>query len=209
MLYSESPRKSGQPVRRRTRCPVIRLSTFPRAIRTERQDHPADIDHGQRRPDTAPNAAPASSSPGRSPADCRGNRRARPGPGAEGGPFWELAPTASTPRVTGTGIELVDGRTLRLHDSEPAGWTIVFTAEGPLQAFGFHASDNRTHRIEAIARGPGGNCAAGPESKTRAQLQLAMLEPVPQGQATISGPCFGAQPPGITLQVVFIDAPAR
>jgi hypothetical protein len=130
------------------------------------------------------------------------------GPGPEGGPFWELAPTASTPRVTGTGIQL-DGSTLRLHDSEPAGWSIAFSAEEPIRPFAFHASDNRTNRIEAVVRGPSGACSAGPESEVRAQLQVAALEPVPQGQATIAGPCFGARSPGLTLIVVFIDAPPR
>lgn len=129
-------------------------------------------------------------------------------PGPAGGPFWELAPTSLTPRVTGTGIEL-DGNTLRLHDSEPDGWSIAFSAEEPIQPFAFHASDNRTNRIEAVVRGPRGACTAGPESEVRAQLQVAALAPVPQGQATIAGPCFGARSPGLTLIVVFIDAPPR
>jgi hypothetical protein len=30
-----------------------------------------------------------------------------------------------------------------------------------------------------------------------------------KGQATVTGPCFGTEAPGITLTIVFIDAPAR
>ncbi|MGK7296600.1 MAG: hypothetical protein ACNS61_12370 [Candidatus Wenzhouxiangella sp. M2_3B_020] len=129
--------------------------------------------------------------------------------GPDGGPFWEMGPTSTTPHLTGTGIELVDGTTLRLHDGEPHGRSVVFRSECALQAFGFHASDNRTNRIQAVLRRPAGACVAGPDSDVRAQLQLAMLEPVPHGQATVAGPCFGARSPGITLIVAFGDAPPR
>lgn len=127
-----------------------------------------------------------------------------------GGPFWELAATAVTPKVVGTAIEQVDSHTIRLGDSTPAGWSVEFVAEEAFQPFGFHASDNQTGRITAIVNGPDGSCAADGENSVRAVLQIAGLnDPAPQGFATISGECFGASAPGAAFNVSFTVVPGR
>jgi len=131
-------------------------------------------------------------------------------PGPEGGPFWELAATSVSPKVTGTSIELVDQRTIRLGNSSPEGWSITFVADEAFQPFGFHASDNRSGRIRAEVKGPSGTCAATGETATRAVLQVAGLDDsAPQGYGTIAGECFGAPAPGVSLTVSFMVAPSR
>lgn len=131
-------------------------------------------------------------------------------PPVEGGPFWELAATEVTPMITGTAIEQVDRRTIRLGDSTPAGWSVEFVAQEAFQPFGFHASDNQTGRITAIVYGPDGSCAANGENSVRAVLQIASLDdPAPQGFATISGECFGASAPGAAFNVSFTVLPGR
>lgn len=133
-----------------------------------------------------------------------------PDPGARGGPFWEMAATVVTPKVTGTAIEHVDERTIRLHDSAPAGWSVEFVADEGFQPFGIHASDNKTGRISAVVSGPRGSCATDGESSVRAQLQIASLDaPAPQGFGTIAGECIGAAAPGISLAASFIVAPSH
>lgn len=132
------------------------------------------------------------------------------GPGPDGGPFWELAETSVTPRVTGNIVERVDERTITLGGSTPAGWSITFTGNEPLQPFGFHASDNNSGRIRADVVGPTGRCVADGESSVHAVLQLAGLDnPGPQGYGTIAGGCFGAPAPGISLSLTFVVAPPR
>ena len=130
-------------------------------------------------------------------------------PGAEGGPFWEMTATAVSPRVTGTSIRQVDGQTIRLGDSTPAGWTIEFRVQSPLQAYRFYASDNQTGSVDVVVRAPDTTCATG-SGDVRAVLQVAALDGLaPQGFATISGRCFGAAAPGVGLNVSFTVLPPR
>lgn len=130
-------------------------------------------------------------------------------PGPEGGPFWEMSATPVSPRVTGTMIRQVDERTIRLGNSNPAGWSIEFRAQHPLQAYRFYASDNRTGNIDVVVRAPDDTCATD-TANVRAVLQVATLDgPAPQGFGTISGACFGAAAPGVGLNVSFTVLPPR
>ena len=124
------------------------------------------------------------------------------------GPFWRLAETEVTPQVVGTGIE-IDSSIVTLSQSEPTGWSITFDAGDDIEAFTTYLSDSDLGGVLGSVTSPDGSCEVTSDGPNVANLETTYLSPIPSGSGDISGECFGADQPGVTLRVVFGEAIVR
>lgn len=123
-------------------------------------------------------------------------------------PAWMLGATDVSPEVIGSEVLLIDGNTIQLTNSEPAGWSVEFVAEEPFEENTPYVSDNVNGRVSATATNPDDERCDVPAGTAGASLHTASLSPIATGSGTVSGECFGAPEPGISLNVAFGEASA-